>query len=384
MNTFDETVDDSRHLEETPSGPRRWLVRGTLVAVPLLAVGLWTMGHQGQLSAQEPEAVPAGPPPALVSVAEARNQNMSRQIAVSGTVVSLHDARLSAEVAGRLVWVAEVGQVVGAQQPLARLDRHFLELQQAQDEARIRRHEVNLAYLDRELGRLRTLTDEQIAARNQLDELVSRRQMAEQELLEARISRDQTAYRLERSTLLAPFPGQVVERLQQPGELTNIGGPVVRLVDVGHTEVSARAPLDVAPHVRPGQEVELRDDGGRRLATRVRTVIPVGDERSRMLEVRAELPADDPWVVGTAVRLELPASAEHQAVSVPRDALVLRAGATYLFKLAGDSTVERVDVETGVGHSDHIEVRGDVTAGDRVVIRGGERLRPGQSVRLES
>lgn len=361
---------------------RQWKI-GVLTMLPLLAVGLWSLGCHETLAAQESESKTAGPPPALVSVTEVRSQAMAREIAVSGTVLSRHDARLAAEVAGRLEWVAEVGTVVATDEPLARLDTRFLELQLGQDEARIRRQEVNLTFLDRELERLQALTDQQITARNQLDELVSRRAMAEQELLEARLSRDQTAHRLERSTVVAPFPGQVVERLQQPGEFTQVGGPVVRLVDVGHTEVSARAPLDVAPHVEPGQEVELRDGAGRRLTTRVRTVIPVGDERSRMLEVRAELPTHDPWVVGTALRLALPASALRETVSVPRDALVLRAGATYLFKLEGDSTVERVDVETGVGSGDQIEVRGDIATGDRVVIRGGERLQPGQTVRLQ-
>ena len=363
---------------------RRWIVRGSLVTVPLVALMLWSGGGDAHAVAdQEEGAAPAGPPATLVAVAEVREQPMAREIQVSGTVVSRHDARLAAEIPGRLEWVAEIGDVVTKGAAVARLDDRFLKLAVDQAAARIRRQEVNLAYLDRELERLRALTEQQITARNQLDEIVSRREVAEQELLEARLAHEETATRLERSTITAPFPGQVVERLQQPGEYTNVGMPVVRLVDVGHTEVTVRAPLDVAPHVRPGQTVLLRDDDGRQIESRVRALIPVGDERSRMLEVRAELPGGDPWVVGTAVRLSLPSSEKREAVSVPRDALVLRAGATYLFKLTLDSTVERVAVETGIGEGDHIEVRGDVASGDRVVVRGGERLQPGQAVRLE-
>jgi len=44
------------------------------------------------------------------------------------------------------------------------------------------------------------------------------------------------------------------------------------------------------------------------------------------------------------------------------------------------SKVERVPVSTGIGNGGLIEVKGKVTAGDRVIVRGGERLQPGQSV----
>jgi len=37
-------------------------------------------------------------------------------------------------------------------------------------------------------------------------------------------------------------------------------------------------------------------------------------------------------------------------------------------------------VTTGIGEGDWIEVRGPIQAGDKVVVRGNERLRPGQEV----
>lgn len=356
---------------------RPWIFRGILLLAACAALLLSGIGRNTRAVAQDGDTQEA--PPAPVRVAEAQARPMARALQVSGTVVSRHDARLAAEIPGRLDWVAEVGDVVAKGEAVARLDKAWLDLQRQRDEARVRRLEIQLAHLDKELDRLRALTDQQIAARNQLDELASRHAIAEQDLLEARLSLEQTSHQLARTRIVAPFPGQVVERLQQPGEYTAVGGAVVRLVDVGHTEVSARAPLDVATHVRPGMDVQL--EGGS--VGRVRAIIPVGDERSRMLEARIELPTDRPWVVGSAVRLALPGSAERQAVAVPRDALVLRSGETYLFKVAHDSTVERVDVDTGVGHGDLIEVQGNVQAGDRVVVRGGERLQTGQRVSVQ-
>jgi multidrug efflux pump subunit AcrA (membrane-fusion protein) len=69
-------------------------------------------------------------------------------------------------------------------------------------------------------------------------------------------------------------------------------------------------------------------------------------------------------------------------VAVPRDALILRSAATYVFRITDDDTAERIVVETGTGDSDLIAIEGDVAPGDRIVVRGGERLRVGQAVEV--
>ncbi len=345
-------------------GPQRGLM--TVIGALLLAMSTVSAG------AQAPE------PPVAVEVSTAQERDMGQLQWIPATVVSRHDARLAAEIPGRLEWVAEVGDRIATGQPVARLDDHLLSLQVQQDDVKIRRLEVNLDYLTREAERLQSLTEQQITARNQFDALEIRRQTALQDLAEAKIVRQQNQHRLEACRLLAPFAGQVVERLLQPGEYTNTGLPIVRLVDVEHAEVRARAPLEVAPHVQPGQTVTIKDDQ-RQLESRVRTAVPVGDERSRLFEVRVELPRQPPWIIGAAVRLALPNTESRRAIAVPRDALVLRQGETYLYVLDGDRA-RRVDVQVGVGQGSWIEVAGSLVAGDRVVIRGAERLQEGQRV----
>lgn len=348
--------------------------RSRCVAALCLALAGWATAIAAQPSAGA----------AAVKVAVAKERQMSRTLWVPGTVVSRNDARLAAEIPGRLEWIAEIGDVIRAGQPVARLDDHLLDLMVQQDDIKIRRLEVNLKYLEQEVHRIQSLTDQQITARNQLDALMNQRLTAEQDLEEAKVVRQQNRHRLASCNVLAPFSGQVVERLMQPGEYTNTGLPIVRLVDVSHAEVKASAPLDVAPHLSQGQTVTLEDDDQQTLDSRVRTAVPVGDERSRMFEVRVTLPENHPWVIGAALRLALPNSASQQVVAVPRDALVLRQGETYLFKVedGGEegTTVRRIDVSTGVGEGSWIEVGGDLATGDRVVVRGAERLQDGQTV----
>jgi RND family efflux transporter MFP subunit len=319
-----------------------------------------------------------GPPPAPVKVALAEVRSMASSVLAPGTVVSRQDAAVAAEVAGRLTWVADVGLEVDAGDVIARIDDHRLSLQLRDNEATIRRLEASLAYSDKQLARQKQLASQNIAARNALDEIEAERDMTAQDLVQARVAREQTLYLIENSSIRAPFGGRIVERFRDAGEYISVCGEVARVVDTRNVEVRAQAPLSVAAHIREGLEVSVRE-GAREVRSPIRAVIPVGDEVSRMIEIRIALDGSD-WVIGSAVRVALPEEEPVEVVAVPRDALVLRQNAIYVFRLKDDDTVDQVPVTTGIGNGSYIEVRGDIRGGDPVVVRGAERLRSGQQV----
>lgn len=322
-----------------------------------------------------------GPPPVAVWISEAVEQEMAAEIWVPGTVASRNDARVAAEVAGQLEWVAEVGDIVRRGQPVGRISDDSLEIQLKNDDATIRRLEANLNFVEQQVGRLEKLTREQVVSANDLEEMTSQLESAEQELVAAQVSRERTLYQISKSQVVAPFSGRVVQRLQQPGGYVAIGREIVRLVDVENIEIRAQAPLSVAPFLREGMSARVSDRENEVDGT-IHTVIGVGDERSRMFEVR--LSVAEPLIIGSAVRVALPSSRPRQVVAVPRDALILRADGVYVFRVGPDDTAERIEVETGVGSHSLIEVSGALVAGDRVVIRGGERLQPGQTVSISA
>jgi RND family efflux transporter MFP subunit len=301
---------------------------------------------------------------------------------VPGTVMSRSAAGIAAEVAGQLTWVAEVGDLVTQGQAVARINDQALRLQLKNDEATIKRLEAQLGYLAQQVERLQRLKDQQVVPANDLEEARSQREAVEQELVQAKVAKEQTLYELGHTQVKAPFTGEVVQRLQQPGSYSSVGEEVVQLVDTANVEIKAQAPLSVAPYLREGMTVAIKE---RERETRgeIRRIIPVGDERSRMFELRVAVDGE-PWLIGAPVRVALPNAASRRVVAIPRDALVLRSEGVYVFKVSEDDTAERVTVEAGMGHASLIEVRGDVEAGDRVVVRGGERLQPGQSVSVAS
>ena len=348
------------------------LVAGVLAIATAVVVAWRTDEARAQQATQQ------GPPPARVSVVTAGRQMMAPNVLVPGTVVSRNDSRIAAEIAGRVVWIADEGGEVEQGETVARIDDATLQLQRRENEAQIKRLQARLTYEQQEVARLEELADTNYTPLSRFQEAIANRDMIEQELTQARVALERTRVDIARTRVRAPFPGRVVARLTQIGEYSSPGAQIVRLVDTRHVEVRAQVPVGLAPYVEDGRPVAV-SGGARAIESPIRSIIPVGDEVTRTMEIRVSLPAGL-WVIGSPVQVAIPSDAPHEVTAVPRDALILRADNTYVFKIDADNKARRVVVRTGAAAGDMIEVIGDVADGDRVVVRGGERLRPDQAV----
>lgn len=355
-------------LQANIKNSRIWICFGILVA--LLAADL--------LSA--PIARAQDSPPAPVETAIAMIQPVSPSIWVPGTVVSRQDSRIAAEVEGSLLSVLEVGDRVKKGEAIAQIDETTLQLQLRDDRASIRRLKSNLAFISRQVDRVQKLASTNNTAESELDQLQMQKQMLAEQVTMAEVKRDRTLFDIERSTIKAPFNGIIVSRTLQPGEYITKGDVVVRLVNIDNIEVKAQAPVSVSRYVKENSTVGVKNDVTTAV-TPIRRVVPVGDERSRMLEVRVKL-TKGLWVIGEAVRVELANGISRQLLTVPRDALILRDQQIYLYKITADNVAKRIPIKAGDGVGKYISITGAVREGDTVVVRGGERLRDGQSVNV--
>lgn len=318
-------------------------------------------------------------PPPSVGVSLARTVEMAPTSALPGTVVSRNDSQLASEVEGRIASVAEVGTVVPKGGVVARVDSSLAALQLASDRASEARLSAQLEYDRGQAERMQNLFAQNAIAKSTRDQAVSTRDMDAAALAQARAAVKKSQYEFDHTEIRAPFPGRVVARLINPGEYATPGKPVVRLVDIGTTEVSVQIPIASAAYLSDGLPLAVNIEGKNIKAT-VRAIVPVGDLASRTVEVRLALPAGSGFV-GDAANVYIPSAAPHQAVAVPRNALVLREDNTYVFKVDRKGVAVRVAVQTGSAQGSLIEVHGPIAPGERVIVRGAERLEAGERVR---
>ena len=317
-------------------------------------------------------------PPARVEVAQVEVREMAPVVDLPGTVVSLNDSRIAAEVEGVLTWLAEVGDEVAEGEVLARIDARLMQVAHARARANVARLEADLRYRQQQLKRTEDLAASDHASATLLDEARANHDQALHQLADARAQLDRAEQDLERTEIRAAFAGHIVERLASVGEYITVGEDVLRLTDTHRREIALAAPISLAAFVQPGLEVLVRS-GGRERMHSVRAVVPVGDPVSRMVEVRLAA-EDSDWLVGSPVQVSLPSEAPRTIVAVPRDALVQRAGQNFIYRVNDESAAEQVATKIEVAAGMWVGVEGNLEAGDRVIVRGAERLAPGQAV----
>jgi RND family efflux transporter MFP subunit len=343
----------------------------SILLASLMAVGTVRIGRAADQ--------PAGPP-IPVQVGTVTTRLVSAYSWIPGSVVSRSDAHVAGVIAGRVVWVAEVGQRVKAGDPIAKLDDTPAQIRAQDLRAQVARAKAQLVVAATQLERFNQLAATKVVSLSQLDDTRAQSEVAHDDVLRAEAQLRQAEYEINESQIRAPFPGVVTERFIQKGEYVQLGAATVRLVNTTDIEARATAALELAANVRPGQIVSLRDHGQERPG-RIRAIVPVGDDRSRQFEMRVAF--ENPgWLVGMPIEVSLPSAAERTAITVPRDALVIRQNHSYVLRVSHANTVEELDVTPGIALADVVEVSGPLSPGDQLVTRGAERLSAGQAVRV--
>ncbi|GGO70300.1 efflux RND transporter periplasmic adaptor subunit [Bowmanella pacifica] len=329
-------------------------------------------------------AVANQPPASPVRISEVKQSTFSPTVELVGSIFSRHNVKLTAGVAGRLEWVAEPGTQVVKGEPVAKIEPQPLLLQQAEQQAQIKRATINLHYLQRELKRLQELRQTNSASAFQLDQTQSQFELAQTDLDIAKLRLAQIDDQLSRTLVPAPFTGVITDRLREAGGDVNRSEVLVTMLDTENLEARIFVPVKYLAYLRQSQQIRL-EAGEQQIEADVKAIIPAADMQSQSFELRVSLPAQasQNWTAGQLVTATVPAQAPSLALTVHRDALLLRRDGTYVVRIDDENRAHREKVEIGRGQQEWVSIKqGQLKAGDKVAVRGAERLRDGQQVQI--
>ncbi len=343
------------------------------------AIAIYYIGVSGG-SADTPSAA-SGPPPAPVVIAEVIKMTMTPHTVLPGTVISTRDSVIASEATGKVLSVALVGDIVNQGDVLAQIDPENAKQSVAQRKAAVARLSSLYQYHKGYFARVNSEDSRLGMSAIGIAELRSNMETAKADMQSAQIALESAELDLNRTSIKAPFAGRVVSQSIQVGEYAQIGSSVVRLVDTINLEISARVPAALVQPLAPGSLLDIVGMG-KSIKAPLRALVPVGDAVSRTMELRVGL-VDSGLLVGSGVRVSLPSAQAKEVVAIPRDAIILKTNAQYVFVVDQSGIASRRDIELGFADGQMIEAIGNVTVGDTVIIRGGERLRDGQLVSWE-
>jgi len=128
---------------------------------------------------------------------------------IPGSIVSRSDARIASIIAGRVVWIAEVGAQVTQGEAIARLDDTVLRLQLEDLRAQVARARAQQQFNSSLLERFNRLAATAALSASQLDDARAQREMSTDDLTRVEAQLRQIQYDIDQSVIRAPFPGVV-------------------------------------------------------------------------------------------------------------------------------------------------------------------------------
>lgn len=349
-----------------------------LCALPLAA---------GFVHAQEDEAIP-------VKVMRPVVAPLYEELPLTGSATARRLSRLSPEVAGLVAKLyVDEGDEVGRGDALLELDREIAEIDRDSAAAQVAEAQARLG--------------ESLRQRNEAAQLVEKKHIpptrfeaaraavavdsAALERLKKELERQEEIIR--RHTISASFDGVITRKMVEQGEWVKIDTPLFELTEIDRLRVNVPVPQFYFDDIRLGTPVRLAFDAypGRSFLAEVTMKVPLSDETARTFPVRIDLDNSERLVTpGMSVRVvfQLADTGAGESLLLSRDAVVRKPdGSETIWVVQSDAEgmkARQVDVSTGRAYRENVEITaGDVRAGDRVVVRGNEILRPGQLVEIK-
>lgn len=334
-------------------------------AAGIALVALAGCGSKDEAARRQADAVP-------VTTQVVQTSAWSDILQALGTAKARESVTVTAKVSEIIETVHfESGQQVSAGTPLVTLRG------QAQ-EAALLQAQATFQEADQLYKRQRELAAQQLVASSTLDT-----QRAIRDAAEARVREMQSDIGDRR--VRAPFAGVLGIRQVSAGSLVTPSTAITTLDDIERMHVDFQVPEAELASLSNGDKVTATSVAypGRSFEGEVATIDTRVDPGTRAVTVRADfINADHALRPGMLldVRMFRP---ERQALVIPEIAVVQVGRDSYVFRVKQDQTVERADIVAGGRRSGVVEIREGLAVGDRIVVDGTGKLRPGLKVQAD-
>ena len=336
------------------------------------------------LKAQQPNRKSA-PPPARVEVSTILEKEVAEQVTLVGTAEPWLRTVIASEESGLVrKMLVDEGDSVFEGQILCEQETSQLKLNIEAAKAELAEAEVLSAQSKREWERQKRLFSNEIVSEKAYEDAQFEDEASQKRVMRLRAELYGLEDKLAKRRIKSPVSGIVLKRHALIGQWLDDGDPVVTLGVMNPIRVMVPVPEQYASEIKVGDLAQVRFDAlpGRIFEGVIAALIPNADEATRTFPVRVELPNPGTLIMGGMLgRVTLPAGNEHQALLVPKDAIVLSGQGTFVYKINGNRA-HPVPVKTGASLGSFVEVTGDLKSGLKVVVKGNERLMPGQSVQI--
>jgi RND family efflux transporter MFP subunit len=334
----------------------------------------------GMLAAPVHAQNPGERPPSPVVTAKVTTGEMAPQSEFIGTIFFTEISNVASEVIGKVIDIrVDDGQRVKKGDVMVVLSSSLLDksIRRARALALQAKAEYEFARLERD--RITRLFKSHSVAEGEFDSkrLTAEGLLRNHEAMQAEL--DQLLEEASQKTIRAPYDGVVIDMKVARGEWMSVGSTVVVTARDDAFEVVVNAPKAAVGVIKPGLKVGIKV-GSKEVPGEVFAVIPKGDVATRTFPIKIRVENTGGLAEGMEARVVLPKGLGGKIMIVSRDALISMRGEQVVWAVLDGKAVP-VPVYVIGFRGLFAGVKSEkLKEGMDVVIKGNERLRPGQPV----
>lgn len=365
-----------------------------LLVVVVLSVVIPAYAQSSASAKASSASATSGTKPSLtVTATQVGQSQMSTKLVANGSVAAWQEAIIGSESNGlRIAEVlVNIGDVVSRGQVLARFANEAVSADVAQAKAALAEAEATAVEATVNADRARGLQASGAISKQQIGQYLTAEQTAKARVAAAKASLDVQQLRLKYTQVLAPDSGVISARTATVGAVVGNGAELFRMIRQGRLEWRAEVTSADLSKIANGAQAIVIAPNGEQIQGKVRMVAPTVDVSNRTGLVYVDLlqPKDKKQMhsfkPGMFARGEF-VFGSSQAMTVPQQAVVVRDGFSYVFKLNADQRVTQVKVQTGrrmqINGNEMIEILSGVNAGTQIAASGVGFLNDGDLVKL--
>ncbi len=363
-----------------------------LAGLLIAAAAYWLMRPKAAPQTS-PAANPAGTstsvarPALTVTGTQAQTQALPIKLTANGNIAAWQEASVGAEIGGlRLAEVlVNVGDTVQRGQVLARFATDAVQADLAQARALVAEASASAQEATANADRVRALLNTGVFSGQQSSQYLTAEQTAKARVESAKAVMAAQLLRLKNTEVRASDSGIISARLATVGAVVGAGSELFKLIRQGRLEWRAEVGANELYRLPVGAAVSVAAASGSPVTGRVRTVAPTVDPQTRSGLVYVDLPSGPSRQAGLKAGMfargefELGSS---PALTVPQQAVVVRDGFSYVFRLNADQRVSQLKVQTGRRVGERVELLDGVGAESSLVASGAGFLNDGDLVKV--
>lgn len=363
-----------------------------LALAGILAISAAAWGLSGKASAQAGTPGANTPPP--VDVATVVSRKIVDWQQYSGRLEALDRVDIRPQVSGLLTAVHfKDGAMVRKGSLLFTIDPRPYAAEVARAQAQVSAAQARAAYTDSDLARAERLLQENAIAKREFEEKQNAAREGAASLQAAQASLNAAKLNLEYTQIVAPIDGRMSRAEVTVGNLVTANSPLPLTTLVSVKSIYVAFDVDEQTflrHVNPARiakgeglpvNLGLANENGYPRAGKIHSVDNQLNTTSGTIRVRALFPnADGQLVPGLYARVRLGGGQAREAVLIQEKAIGTDQDKRFVLVVTPENKTEYREVRTGATQNGLVIVEQGLKSGERIVVNGLQRTRPGMSV----